>query len=179
MKGKNKETKSQPKTTRATATRASRGSTTADVTARQAGEVVIERPDDMAVVQLREEELGVAKQWTQAGEVLIRKKVETRTDTIPVELGYEEVSVQRVPVNRMLAEGERAEPHQEGDTLIVPVVEEEIVITKRLVVREELHVTKRRLSRQREVTGQVRKEHLDVETTGQLEAMQDSTSQQA
>jgi uncharacterized protein (TIGR02271 family) len=174
MKGKNKDTKSQPKTTKA-----SRGSTTADVTTRQAGEVIIERPDDVAVVQLREEELGVAKQWTQAGEVLIRKKVETRTDRIPVELGYEEVSVQRVPVNRMLAEGERAEPHQEGDTLIVPVVEEEIVITKRLVIREELHVTKRRLSRQREVTGQVRKEHLDVETTGKLEAIQESTSQQA
>ncbi len=110
---------------------------------------------------------------------MIRKKIETSTDTIPVELGYEEVSVPRVPVNGTLGEGERAEPRQEGDTLIVPVVEEEIVVTKRLVVREELHVTKRRLSRQREVTGQVRKEHLDVQTTGKLEALQDSTPTQA
>jgi uncharacterized protein (TIGR02271 family) len=171
MKSKKKETKSQPT--------ASRQSAASDVASQAANEVIIERPDDVAVLQLREEELGVAKQWTEAGEVLIRKKVETRTDTIPVELGYEEVSVQRVPVNRMLADGERPEPRQEGDTLIVPIVEEEIVVTKRLVIREELHVTKRRLSRQRAVTGEVSKEHLDIETKGKLEAVQESTSQQA
>jgi len=175
MKGKKQNVKSQATVAKAKV----RAATAPDAATLPIGEIVIERPDDVAVVQLREEELGVTKQWTEAGAVLIRKKIETRTDTVPVELGYEEVSVQRVPVNRMLAEGERAEPRQEGDTLIVPVVEEEIVVTKRLVVREELHVTKRRLSRQREVTGEVRREHLDVETTGKLEALQDSTSTQA
>lgn len=170
MKSKKQDTKAQP--------RASRVSTAPDMATMPISEVIIERPDDVAVVQLREEGLGVTKQWAEAGEVLIRKRVETRIDTIPVELGYEEISVQRIPVSRVLAEGERPEPRQEGDTLIVPVVEEEIVVTKRLVVREELHVTKRRLSRQQEVTGEVRKEHLDVETTGKLEALQDSTSQQ-
>ena len=173
MKGKKQNTKSQATVAKARAT------TAPDAATMPVGEIVIERPDDVAVVQLREEELGVTKQWAEAGAVLIRKKVETRTDTVPVELGYEEVSVRRVPVNRILAEGERPEPRQEGDTLIVPVVEEEAVVTKRLVVREEIHVTKRRLARQREVTGQVRREHLDVETTGQLEALQDSTPTQS
>ncbi|MEO6457870.1 MAG: YsnF/AvaK domain-containing protein [Chloroflexia bacterium] len=173
MKGKKQNVKSQTTVSKA------RARTAPDAATLPVGEIVIERPDDVTVVQLREEELGVTKQWAEAGAVLIRKKVETRTDTLPVELGYEEVSVQRVPVNRMLAEGESAEPRQEGDTLIVPVVEEEIVITKRSVVREELHVTKRRLTRQREVTGEVRREHLDVETTGKLEALQDRTSTQA
>ena len=31
-----------------------------------------------------------------------------------------------------------------GNILIIPVVEEELVVTKRLVVREEIHVMKRR-----------------------------------
>jgi uncharacterized protein (TIGR02271 family) len=167
MKSKKQNTKSKA---------APDASSAPDMTTLPVGEVVIERPDDVAMVQLREEELGVRKQWTEAGEVLIRKRVERRTDTIPVELGYEEVSVERVPANRILAEGERPEPRQEGDTLIVPVVEEEIVVTKRLVVREELHVTKKRLTRQRDVTDEVRSEHLDIETTGNLEAVQDSTS---
>ena len=167
MKSKKQNTKSKA---------ARDASSASDMTTLPVGEVVIERPDDVAVVQLHEEELGVKKQWTEAGEVLIRKRVERRTDTIPVELGYEEVSVERVPANRILAEGERPEPRQEGDTLIVPVVEEEIVVTKRLVVREELHVTKKRLTRQRDVKDEVRSEHLDIETTGNLEAVQDSTS---
>jgi stress response protein YsnF len=37
-----------------------------------------------------------------------------------------------------------AEPRQEGDTLIVPLMEEVLVLEKRLLLREELHITRRR-----------------------------------
>jgi uncharacterized protein (TIGR02271 family) len=121
-----------------------------------------------AVVQLREETLVAQKQWVEAGAVLITKELEERTETVPVEIGYEEVHVDRVQVNRALAEGEQAVPRQEGDTFIVPIVEEEIVVTKRLVVREELRITKRRMARHEELTGTVRAERVNIETTGSI-----------
>ena len=51
------------------------------------------------------------------------------------------VEVERVPVGRTLAEGEaRPESREEGDTLVVPVLEEVAVVVKRLVLREELRL---------------------------------------
>jgi len=37
---------------------------------------------------------------------------------------------------------------RKGDTVIVPVVEEELVVTKRLVLKEEIHLMKRRTKEQ-------------------------------
>jgi len=139
-----------------------------DVT-RTGGQPFAERAEDQIVVPLVEEGLVVNKQWAEAGEVVIRKEIETRTETVPVELAHEEVDVARVAVNRVLGQGETAEPRQEGDTLIIPVVEEELVVMKRLVVREEVHVTKRRATRREEVSEQVRSEQVRVETAGQVE----------
>jgi len=51
------------------------------------------------------------------------------------------VEVERVPVGRTLAEGEAAPvPHEEGDTLIIPVIEETAVVVKRLVIQEEVRL---------------------------------------
>jgi uncharacterized protein (TIGR02271 family) len=122
------------------------------------------------VVQLREEELEAHKQWVEAGAVLVRKEIETTTDTFPVQVGYEEVHVERVPVNLVLGEDESIAPRQEGDTWIVPVVEEELVVMKRRVVREELRITKRVLTREEQVSGEVRKERLNIDTTGNLQS---------
>ena len=51
------------------------------------------------------------------------------------------VEVERVAVGRTLAEGETPpQTREEGDTLIIPVVEEMAVVVKRLVLREEVRL---------------------------------------
>ena len=133
--------------------------------------------EDHIVVPLVEEQLQVEKQWKEAGAALIKKSVETVTEEIPVELAHEEVEVQRVAVNRVLAEGESAAPRQEGDTLIIPVIEEEVVVLKRRVVREELRVTKQRLVRQETIRDTVRKERINLSSAGQVEVLDDAGTQ--
>jgi hypothetical protein len=54
----------------------------------------------------------------------------------------EDVSVERVPVNRIITGP--AQTRQEGDTTIIPVVEEVITIQKRLLLREEVRITRKR-----------------------------------
>jgi stress response protein YsnF len=54
----------------------------------------------------------------------------------------EDVEVRRVAVNRVVEEAPKV--RRRGDTVIVPVVEEELVVTKRLVLKEEIHLVKRR-----------------------------------
>jgi hypothetical protein len=54
----------------------------------------------------------------------------------------EDCEIERVPVRRLL--DRPAETRQEGDTLIVPLMEEVWVVEKRLLLREELHITRRK-----------------------------------
>ena len=57
----------------------------------------------------------------------------------------EDCDVERVPVKRMI--DQPAEIRQDGDTLIIPLMEEVLVVEKRLMLREELHIRRRRESK--------------------------------
>ena len=54
----------------------------------------------------------------------------------------DEVAVERVPVNRIV--DEMPETRQDGDVLVVPVVEEVLTIQKRLLLKEEVRIQRRR-----------------------------------
>lgn len=136
--------------------------------------VAITREGEQIVVPLVEEYLDVSKQWVQSGEVIVRKSVETSTQTIPVDIAYEEVQVDRVPVNRALAQGEATEPWWDGDVMVVPVIEEELVVMKRQILKEELRIYKRRLSRQETVSDTIRSQQVRIETTGNLQSLSGS-----
>jgi hypothetical protein len=65
--------------------------------------------------------------------------------TVNESLLEEAVNVERVPVNRFI--DEPAETRQEGDVTIVPVMEEVLVVQRRLMLKEEIRITRRREQR--------------------------------
>jgi uncharacterized protein (TIGR02271 family) len=97
---------------------------------------------DEVVVPVIEEEIATATRAVTTGSVRVDKRVEKRVRRISAPLIHEDVEVRRVPINRVVEEAPKA--RRRGDTVIVPVVEEEVVITKRLVLKEEIHLVKRR-----------------------------------
>ncbi len=72
--------------------------------------------------------------------------------------------MERVPVGRVVQEAPQT--RQEGDTLIVPVLEEVLVVEKRLVLKEELHIRKRSSERVEQQTVRLRSENVEIEQTG-------------
>lgn len=99
-------------------------------------------PDEKEIiVPLHQEELVVGKRPVERARVRITTKVHERQ--VPVEqiLDSREVDVERVPIGKPV--DTIPPPRQEGDVLIIPLVEEELVITKRLVLREELRIRQR------------------------------------
>ena len=95
-----------------------------------------------AVIPLVAEQLKVSKREVVTGGVRISKKVYQDTQTIDEPLFKEDVEIERVPVNRFVEAPEAV--RNDGETLIVPLYEEAIVIEKRLLLREELVIRKRR-----------------------------------
>jgi uncharacterized protein (TIGR02271 family) len=98
--------------------------------------------DETVVVPVVEEELEVGKRTVETGGVRVRKVVREREETVSMPLAREEVEVRRVAVNRVV-DGD-VDVRYEGDVMIVPVVEEVLVVEKRRMLREELHITRRR-----------------------------------
>lgn len=93
------------------------------------------------VIPLLEERVSTSKREVETGRVRVRTRVEERQEIASAELARDEVEVERVPANREVAE--MPEVRQQGTTTIVPVVEEVLVVEKKLVLVEEIHLTRK------------------------------------
>lgn len=99
------------------------------------------QPDTAAmVIPVVQEEIRIDKRVIEAGKVRITKRVSEREELIDVPFLRQEVTVERVPINLFV---EAPPPvRQEGDTMIISIVEEQIVMQKKLLLVEELRVRK-------------------------------------
>jgi uncharacterized protein (TIGR02271 family) len=94
------------------------------------------------VIPLLEEQLKIARQKVLTGGVRVHKTVQERTETVDEPTLKEELEIRRISVNQFVA----APPavRYEGDVMIVPLMEEVLVVEKKLVLREEIRITTRR-----------------------------------
>lgn len=92
------------------------------------------------VVPIIEETIQVEKRTVTTGGVRITKQVREREEVIDTPLLRERVEVERVAVNRYI--DTPATVYYEGETMVIPVVEEVLVVEKRLVLKEEIRITK-------------------------------------
>ena len=121
------------------------------------GRADLEDHDEMRVTR-SEEELSVGTRQREAGEVRVKKSVETEKVQTSVPKRREEVSVERVPVSEGTTSAELGE-----DEISVPIVEEEVVVEKKPGVKEELRVKKETVTDEETVTADVRKERVDID----------------
>ena len=114
------------------------------------------REVDRQTMPLREEELIAHKTMREVGVVRAHKKVEEFPGRLEVDALREEVAVDHVPVGREVSERKR--PWQGGDDVVVPVYEEQMVLVKRLVLKEELHIHRVSTTERRVVEDTLRRE---------------------
>ena len=113
------------------------------------------------VMPVIQEELQIKKQPVETGRVRVTKRVHEHDELVDVPIVREEVEIDRIPVGRLL-DGP-VSVGQEGETLIIPVVEEVLVVEKRLRLKEELHVRKRQIESQTPQRIRLRQEEAIVE----------------
>ena len=106
-----------------------------------------------------EEEVSVGKREVMRGEARVAKHVETEQVSTPVTRRHEELVVERRPVQ----EGMRADATISEEEVRIPLMEEEVVVEKRPVVKEELVVGKRMVEERDTVETEVRREEFDID----------------
>ena len=119
--------------------------------------------DGSIVIPMMEERLDIQTRERATGVVSLQKRVEEYRETLDIPLASRTFDIERVLLNRPVetAPGVR----QEGDTTIYSLVEEQLVITRQLILREEVRVTRRDTEHRDTRTVTLQREHLDITRT--------------
>lgn len=116
---------------------------------------------DEPSVQLVEESVSVDKTRVTTGRVRVSTSTALVEERAQAVLSGARVEVTRVPVGREIDEVPSV--RIDGDTTIIPVVEEVVIVEKRLVLVEEVHVTQILSSEEVSVPVTLRKQTATVE----------------
>lgn len=109
-------------------------------------------------VPLSEERLTASTEWRERGRAHIHKRVAYENQQLVVPVNYEEVVVEHLSPESFDADAPRGE-----DELIIPILEERLVVRKETVVREYVRVRKQMTVKEYRVRGQVRREVVKVD----------------
>lgn len=118
-------------------------------------------------LRLREEELVARKVMEEVGRVQVRTHTEEFPGRLEVEAIREEVEVEHVPVGQVV--NERKGPWEEDGVLIVPIYEEQLVVSKRLVLKEHLRVRRYQTTDRQVFEDTLRRERVVVEDPSGLD----------
>jgi len=90
------------------------------------------------ILELREEQLVAHKDLRDLGEIEVHTEVDEVPGRLEVDAYREEVLVEHETVGQVVSE--RDKPWEEDGILVIPIYEEQLVVTKRLVLRERVRV---------------------------------------
>jgi uncharacterized protein (TIGR02271 family) len=97
-------------------------------------------PEQSRVIPVLAEELQVGRQAVPVGGVRVHRLTHEHEEVVDMPLTREHVDVRRVLINR---EVDGPLPvRREGETTVIPIVEEVLMIGKKFVLKEEVHVTR-------------------------------------
>jgi uncharacterized protein (TIGR02271 family) len=117
-----------------------------------------------ATFPVRQEQLHVGKRLADTGRgVRIHKTVSEQEHIVDEPLLHDELEVEHIPVGAIVAESDPPRLRYEGDTLVVPVLEEVLVVQKQLRLKEEVRITRHRREAHAPQTVSLRSEHVAVE----------------
>jgi uncharacterized protein (TIGR02271 family) len=119
--------------------------------------------DEPLVIPVIQEQVTFDKQVVETGQVRILKRIVEHEELVDVPLFREEINVERVPVNQYL--DAPVQVRQEGDVMIIPVVQEQIFYQKRLLLVEELRVTKKVIEEHKPQPVTLLKEEVEITRT--------------
>lgn len=127
-------------------------------------EIAEDSQSSTIVIPVVKETFQVEKDKITTANIRISKKVISEETQVDVPLTSEEYGINRVAINQVVSTPPPAVRY-DGDTMIVSVVKEVLVVEKKYELTEELHITKRTTERNEVQHVTLLKEEVSVERT--------------
>lgn len=90
------------------------------------------------VMPLLAEDVAVTTQVVETGRVTVQRVTRERCQAIAEPLMDERVEISRTPIGKVI--DRVPDIRQEGDTVVIPIVEERLVVERQLFLKEEVRV---------------------------------------
>jgi len=113
-------------------------------------------------IPVMQEKVEVGKKTIEKGRVKISKIVKEESEVLNLPTTSEQVHIRRVPVNKIVEDAPESIRY-EGDTMIIPVLQEVTIVEKKLLLVEEIHVTKTSVTSEETKEITLRKEEINIE----------------
>lgn len=119
-----------------------------------------QRDNKEQILGLAEEKLDVSRETVIDRTITVKRMTAENQSVINLTLSHQKVDITHVPVNKPV--GKVPDIREENGVIIVPVVEEEVEVIRRLILREEVHI--RRIEEQvhHEQSVPVRKQYVEI-----------------
>jgi len=98
--------------------------------------------EHVETMPLAEEQAEIATHRKVDSRVQLTRSTHEVEKLLQAELTHEHVEIKHVAKNCPVADDYSAEVRQEGDVFIIPVIEEQVEIVRRKVLKEEIHIHK-------------------------------------
>jgi uncharacterized protein (TIGR02271 family) len=102
------------------------------------GTVKETKDKDQVVVPLHAEQVSVAKRRVVTGRLRVGTVTRETEQLVEDLLEHEHVEIKRIAIGKQVDKAPAV--REEGDTLIIPILEEIVVVERRLVLKEEVRV---------------------------------------
>ena len=112
------------------------------------------------VLPLHEESISISKRVVEKGLVRVSRVTKQREELVDELLAQEHVEVERIPIGKHV--DQMPSVREEGDTIVVPVVEEVLVVERRLLLKEEVRVRRVRAEERHQERVTLRKQEAEV-----------------
>ena len=121
------------------------------------------KADTEEVIPLVAEQLAIARRLVETGRVRVHLSTATEDALVRETLRGERMEVERVALGHEVASAPAVREEEDGAVLVVPVLEEILVVERRLVLKEELRIRRIATTETVEETIPLRRQMASVE----------------
>jgi uncharacterized protein (TIGR02271 family) len=121
----------------------------------------VREEDRFTVLPLHTEEVTVGKKQVVTGRARVSIATRHHEKRVEALLARERVEIERKPIGKPLDQAPAI--RQEEDTIVIPVVEEEIVVQRRLILKEEIRIRRVRETERHEERVHIRKQEATID----------------
>lgn len=119
--------------------------------------------DSTLVIPVLRETARIDTRQVETGRVRVHTTVSERDEVVEAVLQQQDLHVERIPIGRVVTETPAV--REEGGVVVIPVMEEILVVEKRLVLKEELRIRRSHGERSVRETVRLRTEEVAIEQT--------------
>lgn len=120
--------------------------------------------DGGTTIPVHQEEVHVSTRLVETGRgVRVHKSVTEQPHAIDQMLMHDDIVVEHVAIDMIVAADQAPSTRYEGDTLIVPILEEVLVVEKRIRIKEEIRIVRSRRETHHTETVSLKSEQVHIE----------------